>query len=114
MRPFASFWFGERIGRLVKGSGGLEIMVRERRRRCMEKHRYSVMSIKRFDFAQYTQYTLLTVLVVRAERGDEKIANWGVLKLAVPHRIRITVCYLAKPPTTHDYSVVHLSCDNEL
>ena len=24
------------------------------------------------------------------------------------------MCYLAKPPTTHDYSVVHLSCENEV
>ena len=44
--PFASAWFGERVGRLVKGSGGLEIMVRERRRRCREKHRVSVRLTK--------------------------------------------------------------------
>ena len=34
--PFTSTLFGERIGRLVKGSGRLEIMVLESRRCCWE------------------------------------------------------------------------------
>ena len=62
------------MGRLVKGSGRLEIIVRERRRRCREKHRFSVRPTKKFSSTKSVKRDAPAVVCVA--RSQTLVSNY--------------------------------------